>query len=109
MNNISAVAILVSLAGNLGRLHAQTGGNSPTLARLGRAVLAYPKAALAIGSFFNWIRLLLLAPGEAPRLHYEVLWQVIGAFAPLHSRRRVVGGGAQELGAAGPQVFVVDT
>ena len=58
---------------------------------------------------YNWIRLLLLAPGESPRLHHEVLWQVIRVLVPLVLATTGWWLWRAQTGeAAGPRIYVVD-
>lgn len=83
MNVISGVGILVAFGANLARLRSLSGGETPGLTRLGAITLVYANAALAIWYFHNWIRLLILAPGEVVSAHHEVIWQIIAVLIPL--------------------------
>ena len=70
LNVVSAILIVVALTVNLRHCS-------------GQCWLVYANTALAIWFAHNWIRLLILASGESPQLHHEVIWQLIAVLIPL--------------------------
>ena len=83
MNYLSGLGILIALIVNFGHVRSQSGGDEPTLSRLGAHVLFYANAALAIWFFRNWIYLLTLDAGESASVPVDVIWDFVAVMIPI--------------------------